>query len=240
MKDFVYHAVGKAMLKPFPFRLVESYVGSSSDMFLYGSRDMADDWGNVSHYSPLVENSDWDFAVRNSLRVENYLVMDGWKEKKTEAYKDATTFRVYDKEIDGYKIQISLRDKFDAFKSVWNNIPQDFYWKYINKKSKYAMSPDEVSQYISSMAYVYEAGFNKGASESKKSLDHKTSVKYKSNTVVGAFPAGFVPAPQAVDENGAEHFGVGMVGEPIVAADMNEWFEQVAADLLVPVAENEF
>lgn len=138
-----------------------------SDVFLYGSRSMADDLCRDGKRESLCKDSDWDYAVQYTEAAREELSMKGWKEVDVESYQDASTEIVFEKDFEGDKIQISLRHNLRAFKDLWLSIPQDFYWKRLNKNSPDCLEREEIQAYMSQLFYLvsglYTPKINGGA-----------------------------------------------------------------------------
>lgn len=140
-----------------PQPILEVLAPLEYELYFYGSRSKmpipADD-----------KVSDWDFAVDNSkhpILPLNFKFKNPLEEAPYDMYADGFTFECYEADIEGHKVQIVLKSNFEWFKSVWEDLDEDFYRTYINKRSPQYMSKAGVTQLFSSYASLYSSYLNK-------------------------------------------------------------------------------
>jgi len=111
------------------------------EFFLFGSRSMV----------PIKKNDkerDWDFAVHESLWIEDKLLGLGFKKKDKEGaeadYIDASTATVYEKVYEEGTVQIVAKWNLNTFKTCWLNITQQFWSTFIDKRSGSYLGKEEV------------------------------------------------------------------------------------------------
>lgn len=125
------------------------------EFYLYGSTSkiMANIWGTpIGNFD---KNSDYDFAIQ--LTPDSEDVIKGFAQNTTNyTYADASTKGVYECEVDGERVQISLRYKLNLFKELWESIPVDFYWQYINKRSPTVMPKMMIKDYFDQLYKLVE------------------------------------------------------------------------------------
>lgn len=151
--DFVeYQDASYGLPKP----ILEVLSPLKYELYFYGSR---------SKMPIPVEDkvSDWDFAVDSSKHpILPQIFKYNQSEQETyTSYVDGFTFECYEADIDGYKVQIALKSQFEWFKSVWDNLDEDFYKTYINKRSPQYMSKEGVTQLFRSYSTLYDKYLNK-------------------------------------------------------------------------------
>ena len=125
------------------------------EFYLYGSTSkiVRDIWG--TSVGSFDKNSDYDFAIQLTPASED--AIKGFAQNTTNyAYADASTKGVYECEVDGEKVQISLRYKLNLFKELWESIPVDFYWQYINKRSPTVMPKMMIKDYFDQLYKLVE------------------------------------------------------------------------------------
>lgn len=107
--------------------------------------------------------SDWDFAVDSSKYpvLPEIFKLKQPEDNDYEMYTDGFTFEVWEADIEGYQIQVVKKNSFEWFKSVWDNLDNDFYATYINKRSPQYIGKDGVTQLFSSYASLYSSYLNK-------------------------------------------------------------------------------
>jgi len=107
----------------------------SDSYYLFGSKDMAQ---KSLGKEKVVEDSDWDFALQSFGTQESddeVAERLGWSLKDRVSYLDMQTYGVYEKQIEGYKVQISCKRDLEFFQMVFESISPSFYWKYLHKSS---------------------------------------------------------------------------------------------------------
>jgi len=111
------------------------------EFFLFGSRSMV----------PIQtgdKERDWDFAVHESLWIEDKLLGLGFKKKDKEGaeadYIDASTAAVYEKVYEEGTVQIVAKWNLNIFKTCWLNITQQFWSTFIDKRSGSYLGKEEV------------------------------------------------------------------------------------------------
>lgn len=114
--------------------------------FLQGSRSK----GFIESFA--TEDSDWDYYL-DDMQHSHWpaykgLLEDGWVEKDLLSYQDASTSRVFEKTFPDGKVQVSLRFEFDHMCKAWSSIPDGFYGKYLNKRSKDYLGKEFVKDFV--------------------------------------------------------------------------------------------
>ena len=127
-------------------------------VYLYGSRSKTYNF-LTSHEEKirrmeLTKDSDWDYVAQHSEEASKELKEKGWNLLTEKLYQDSSTIEVFEKEVFGGKIQISLRDNYNAFRDLWGSISEEFYWKYLNKHSPTAFSKEEVQEYMDQLYFL--------------------------------------------------------------------------------------
>jgi len=111
------------------------------EFFLFGSRSMV-------RIEKDDKNSDWDFAVDESVDIEGKLLKVGFIQKtdidNLNYYLDATTVAVYEKVYEEGKVQVVVKTNLELFKTCWLNITQQFWSTFINKRSDRYLGKQEV------------------------------------------------------------------------------------------------
>lgn len=118
--------------------------------YLFGSRYMSQFWP----YRDRAKDSDWDFAF--PYRGSEYWERDkatklGWKPKETLKYMDNASFAVYEKEVAGYKVQMCSKINMTVFKTSWERLDPDFYWKYLHKSSSEVLPKKAQTDFFNQM-----------------------------------------------------------------------------------------
>lgn len=156
----VTKSVAKELELPFPEQNDPWVFDFPLEPFLFGSR---------SFYEHTPE-SDWDFAVQFSEDREKLLLEKGWALKDFNGegdYVDHDTISVFEKVVDGRKIQIALRRDVKRFAACWDQISHFIYKRHINKRSKEAWSKMEVAQYLNDLFSLYDRGKEAGQEDLK-------------------------------------------------------------------------
>lgn len=95
-------------------------------VFLNGSRYMLP---RVTMSVEIPEGTDYDYAIdRVEVRDINRFFSKGWKEVLTESYKDANTSCVFEKIIDGDKVQVMSRIDLDEYIYAFTKIKPNVYY----------------------------------------------------------------------------------------------------------------
>ena len=123
------------------------------EFYLYGSTSKIDTITSED-LSIFDENSDYDFAVQDSAATEGELFGNGWVKKDDLDYQDDMTVSVYERVLDGHKVQVSLRNDLKTFKEVWNSVPYEFYWRFINKRAPMFIGKEGVKLYLNQLNSV--------------------------------------------------------------------------------------
>ena len=102
-------------------------------------------------------DSDWDYYLDDAQHCiwpayQNF-ASEGWSELDKLAYQDASTTRIYEKEFPDGKVQVSLRLEFEHMCRMWQTVPEDFYGKYLNKRSKNFLGKDFVKDFVVFLYY---------------------------------------------------------------------------------------
>jgi predicted nucleotidyltransferase len=146
---------GKPYWKTRPVEIPEKIKHEVSLMhpeaYLFGSRYMA----KYLEDGKRVENSDWDFAFpyegSETLELDRAKKL-GWQPKESLKYMDNMSLSVYEKEVEGYKVQMCSKLNMALFKRAWESIHKDFYWDYLHKSSPYAL-PQVVQKEVFNQLY---------------------------------------------------------------------------------------
>jgi len=105
------------------------------DCWLHGSRAMSERfWPSFD----LPEGTDYDYAVQHTQPWQE--IVDkadalGWVDAVSKSYMDNDTAFVFEKMVEGKKIQVSLRQNLQRYKSCFSAIDAPFYFKYLWKGS---------------------------------------------------------------------------------------------------------
>jgi hypothetical protein len=137
------------------------------DLYLHGSRGMADRCFFESH--PDVSKSDWDYATQN--RIDWVATRNGWVQVVDQSYTDNDTMYVYEKIIDGDKIQVSERVNLKRYMYVFNSILPEFYFKYLWKGSDKCLPVEDRRNFYNNLYGLYDLGVEVGANPNKKELN---------------------------------------------------------------------
>ncbi len=118
-------------------------------IYLYGSVSKQG-WIDQDYTMSFDDNSDYDFAIGYNATSTSHLdhPANGWTKKEEMSYQDSSTVGIYEKQLNGFKVQVSQRYDLDAFTRAWDSIPSSFYWKYINKRSPTAFPREDVKEYL--------------------------------------------------------------------------------------------
>jgi hypothetical protein len=120
--------------------------------YLFGSRYMAQYWP----WGGKADNSDWDFAFPyNGYEHAEVSKLEslGWEPKDVLKYMDNISFAVYEKIINGHKVQMCSKINLGVFKRTWERIQPKFYWHYLHKSSSTVL-PKEVQKDIFNQMYT--------------------------------------------------------------------------------------
>jgi hypothetical protein len=135
-----------------PEEISEEINKLHKNTFLFGSRYMAQYFGYLNSIS---KETDWDFAFpyEGSEQVETEKATSlGWVEKPTEKYKDGLHFITWEKIVGEHKVQMCSKINLSEFKSTFERIPPEFYWKYLHKSSDSCL-PKETQTDIFNLMY---------------------------------------------------------------------------------------
>lgn len=140
------------------------------EVFLHGSRGMLDryeqGWIFTDHPLSkkrivLKENTDWDYATQN---VQNWqdlvwrVTKEGWEEVVDASYCDNDTAHVFEKIIDGSKVQVSLRQNLNRYRDVFNSVDTDFYFSFLWKNSPECLPIEGRREFWNSLYYAWDCG----------------------------------------------------------------------------------
>lgn len=154
MKEFDHKRHEAAWLK-----VLLGEMFPDNKFFLYGSVSKIPDYSFDTLYDPIIpditfdDKSDFDFATDDD-KIERRLLELGWEEKSDSSYQDTFTQKVFEGTLNNKRVQVSVKQDFDMFVQVWNTIPTDFYWEYLNKRSVKAMPKPLVAGYLNQLHYV--------------------------------------------------------------------------------------
>lgn len=123
------------------------------EFYLYGSTSKIDAITSED-LSIFDENSDYDFAVQDRGATAKELFENGWVKKEDLDYQDDMTVSVYERVLDGHKVQVSLRNDLTTFKEVWNSVPYEFYWRFLNKRAPTFIGNEGVKLYLNQLNSV--------------------------------------------------------------------------------------
>jgi len=147
---------------------LEKELPKLGEFFLHGSRGrLGLSFGlstSKKSYTEDVKNSDWDFACQHVKEFHSWQEQDlymkerGWTECVDKSYLDNDTAFVYEKMLGKNKIQISFRQNLDRYKTIWYLIPEEFYFKYLWKKSENCFPVEERRQFFNTMYGIYDNG----------------------------------------------------------------------------------
>lgn len=133
--------------------LLREQFKTVDEFFLYGSSSKIgvfepQEWENFA------EDSDFDFAVQDKAETLDEMLCLGWKKKDELSYQDAQTAHIFEGEIDGQRVQISLRVDLARFKEAWKSVDPVFYWTFLNKRSPSFIGKDAVKTYLDQLFYL--------------------------------------------------------------------------------------
>ena len=90
-------------------------------------------------FTSATSQSDWDYYLdddqHNRWPAYLHFIDDGWAELDKLSYQDASTTRIFEKTFPDGVVQISLRLNYQVMCEIWDNISDEFYVKYMNKRS---------------------------------------------------------------------------------------------------------
>lgn len=108
-------------------------------------------------------DSDWDYFLdddqHRAFPDYNHLSKEGWVEKGIQAYQDASTTRVFEKNFPDGRVQVSLRWRYDHMCRAWDSIASGFYGKYLNKRSKDYAGKEFVTDFMSMLYHMKDQVF---------------------------------------------------------------------------------
>ena len=149
--------------------LLREQITSTNDFFLYGSSSKIGVW-EAMEIENFDENSDYDFAVQDSKVVHDELIKLGWQKKDELSYQDAQTVHIFEGQVGGEKVQISLRVNLPRFIEAWKSIDPVFYWTFLNKRSPSFIGRDAVKTYLDQLFYLLNGVWRGPSKLSPKSL----------------------------------------------------------------------
>lgn len=79
--------------------------------------------------------------------------------KNTQAYQDASTTRLFEKDFPDGRVQVSLRWKYEHMCRAWDSVSSGFYGKYLNKRSKDYADKGFVTDFMSMLYHMDEQVF---------------------------------------------------------------------------------
>lgn len=126
------------------------------EVFLHGSRFMAERAGKTAL---LPESTDYDYAAQHTQPWQEIVAKAeslGWVEIVTESYKDNDTAFVFERVVDGKKVQVSLRQNLARYKSVFEGIDPEYYFQYLWKGSVNCLSVEERRKYYNKLYAEYD------------------------------------------------------------------------------------
>lgn len=126
-------------------------------VYLHGSRFMNSRYLPWEECVDLPEDTDWDYAAQNVSdwqALVDEALKQGWIEVVDQSYTDANTAHVFEKMIDGQKVQVSLRQNLEAYVKAINTIEPDFYFKYLWKGSDICISVEDRRMFWDAMYYM--------------------------------------------------------------------------------------
>ena len=130
------------------------------EVWLHGSRKMGQrllPWETKE----LPKETDWDYAAQHwqpwQLLVE-VASEKGWAEVVDKSYMDDNTAFVFEKVVDGEKVQVSLRQSLDTYKSCFTSVDPEFYFTYLWKGSEKCLPVEDRRKFWNSLYYSYNAG----------------------------------------------------------------------------------
>ena len=138
------------------------------EFFLYGSVSMIHPFSTSKEKFSFDEDSDYDFAAQYTEKLKLDLVNKGWELKDALSYRDEQTWHVFEGEVAGERVQVSLRDSLASFKYAWNSISPEFYWTYLNKRSENFIGRDGVKLYLNQIFLLSSVHFSSQAGSSAK------------------------------------------------------------------------
>ena len=136
--------------KLFPFKV-----------FLTGSREkesqyfafLPEDLGKI-----VTPETDWDYATQADNFAEHWLIKNNFKMNGLSSYCDNDTKFVYEKIIDGQKVQVSLRENLHRYIDCFNGVDWYFYRKYLHKSSPDCMDKDKQREFWNALYYAWDCG----------------------------------------------------------------------------------
>lgn len=108
----------------------------------------------ADQFQSFDEKSDYDFAVQDSTDVHRELIAIGFTKKDELSYQDSQTEHILEGEIDGERVQVSLRRDLVKFKEAWRSIDVEFYWRFLNKRSPTFLGRDGVRMYLDQLFWL--------------------------------------------------------------------------------------
>lgn len=140
-------------------KLEKADIKIFGDVFLHGSRGMY----NKSFYltPQLPQSTDWDYAAQHTQSCQQLLedaIKAGWVECVDKSYMDDDTTFVFERSINGNKVQVSMRQNLLRYKDCFNSIDVDFYFKYLWKSSGDCLSVEDRRKFFNSLYSCWDSG----------------------------------------------------------------------------------
>lgn len=168
--------------------LLSEQLTSAKEIYLYGSMSKIIIGELAEQLQTFDEDSDYDFAVQDSAEVYQELISLGWTKKDELSYQDAQTEHIFEGELDGERVQISLRRDLEKFKEAWRSVDPEFYWRFLNKRSPTFLGREGVQKYLDQLFWLL-IGTWRTASSAKKNA-------YKGNWLDVAWEDYAIELPQ--------------------------------------------
>ena len=131
------------------------------EVWLHGSRRMKSTLSPWKTPSKLPEGTDWDYAAQHNQpwqTLDDLAKRNGWVEVVDKSYMDNNTALVYEKVIEGEKVQVSMRQCLDTYKSCFSGLEPTFYFRYLWKGSTECLPLDQRRNLWNLMYWVYQRG----------------------------------------------------------------------------------
>lgn len=128
------------------------------NLFFHGSRAKVANMLSLQHINtPDISNSDWDFAVQDSGKLQRYL-HSNWTYLDVKTYIDNDTVAVFEKKFGYALVQVSLRVNIIRYADCFNSVDEGFYFKNLHKSSPACMPKEDQSDFWNSLYYAWDMG----------------------------------------------------------------------------------
>ena len=128
-------------------------------VFLHGSRNKFSTRLPWEPQPVIPEGTDWDYAAQHKQPWQQFvqeIEAAGWKECVDKSYMDNDTAFVFEKSIDGEKVQVSLRQNLNRYIDCCSIIDSDFYFKYLWKGADSVLPVEDRRKFFNTMYCLWD------------------------------------------------------------------------------------